>query len=261
MSNLSTGYGRAFFELEDSELSGSAPVLVALALELCKPRSVVDVGCGTGRLLTEFQTAGVSEVLGIEGPWVDPSTLHLAKEQVKILDLTRPFSLGRRFDLAVCLEVGEHLPPKSARSLVSSLVQHSDLILFSAAIPFQGGRQHVNEQWPQYWARLFAECDYLPIDAIRPRVWSDDRVAYCYRQNLLVYVRRSEIARFPALESAPRLATGSSPLPLVHPDRHLETYTTWRGLTYSLMLGLLHLTGLRRSAAIETDSSDQNAEK
>lgn len=50
-------------------------------------------------------------------------------------DLTKPLHLNRRFDLALSLEVAEHLPKKSAEIFVDTLCKLSDTIIFSAAIP------------------------------------------------------------------------------------------------------------------------------
>jgi hypothetical protein len=61
----------------------------------------------------------------------------------------------RTFDLAICLEVAEHLPPEAAEGFIDSLTRLAPVVLFSAAITFQVGNQHLNGQWPDYWATLF----------------------------------------------------------------------------------------------------------
>ena len=63
-------------------------------------------------------------------------------------DLAQPLQIDRRFDLALSLEVAEHLPPECGSEFVQTLTDLSSVILFSAAIPFQGGTDHLNEQWP-----------------------------------------------------------------------------------------------------------------
>jgi hypothetical protein len=87
----------------------------------------------------------------------------------------------------LCLEVAEHLPADSAPTLIDSLVSLGPVILFSAAIPFQGGTHHVNEQWPEYWARHFSPRDIMRT--VRRRFGVHD-VEWYYAQNILLYVER-----------------------------------------------------------------------
>ena len=133
------------------------------------------------------QGFGRASVLVLDGDYVERAQLRVPVEMFGATDLSRPFRLGRGFDLVISLEVGEHLPPEVASDFVGSLVAHSDMVMFSAAIPRHGGVHHVNEQWPSYWRQLFAEHEYQLFDVIRPRIWSDRRVAFWYRQNMLLF--------------------------------------------------------------------------
>jgi hypothetical protein len=101
----------------------------------------------------------------------------------------KPFSLSERFDLAISLEVAEHLPRRSASGFVRSLCQLAPIVLFSAAVPGQGGEHHVNEQWPEYWRQAFANHHFVMFDPFRPLLWHDERVAFYYRQNLFLFIR------------------------------------------------------------------------
>jgi SAM-dependent methyltransferase len=208
-----SGYDAAFFEAHRAGARSSAEVLVPKVVELLRPKSVVDVGCGPGTWLSVFRRHGVADVLGVDGSYVDPGGLDIPTESFVAHDLTRPLRLGRSFDLAVSLEVAEHLPPESAAAFVESLVGLAPRVLFSAAIPHQGGEGHVNGQWPAYWAALFAEHDYAPVDCFRRRLWGDERVEWWYAQNVLLYVRRDSLG---AMEAEPRV------LSLVHPTLYLE---------------------------------------
>jgi hypothetical protein len=113
---------------------------------------------------------------------------------VEVRDLEQGFSLDRKFDLVICLEVAEHIAPASAHRLVQCLADHADLILFSAAIPHQGGSHHVNEQFPDYWAGLFSPLGFQPLDFIRPRIWTDNSVLWWLRQNVLLFAHERAIA-------------------------------------------------------------------
>ena len=85
------------------------------------------------------------------------------------------------------LEVAEHLPLESAETFVDSLTKHGNFIFFSAAAPFQTGTGHVNENWCEYWAALFAAKGFEPLDIIRDQIWSDESVPYWYRQNARLF--------------------------------------------------------------------------
>jgi hypothetical protein len=138
-------------------------------------------------------------------------------ERVLHRDLSREFRLELQADLVICLEAVEHLPPSAARGFVKSLVSLGPLILFSAAIPGQGGFCHVNEQWPEYWARLFAEYGFEAVDCIRRQVWDDPAVCFWHGQNMLLFAHECYLAAHPDLR---KLGT-SSPLALVHPELYL----------------------------------------
>jgi hypothetical protein len=98
---------------------------------------------------------------------------------------------------------------------VDCLTRLGQVVLFSAAIPHQGGTHHVNEQWPDYWAALFERHAYTVVDAIRPRIWNDPDVEWWYAQNTLLFVHRDSRARV----SAP---AGAGPLAIVHPRSYLD---------------------------------------
>lgn len=208
----------------------SAEVVVPVVLRLGRPRSVVDVGCGVGTWLAVFRELGVEDICGVDGDYVDREQLEIPPSYFLPWDLTRPLRLGRRFDLAVSLEVAEHLPAECAEGFVGSLTDVAPLVLFSAAVPFQGGQQHINEQWPAYWARLFAARGYLPVDCLRRRLWEDERVEWWYAQNVLLFAERDSLEARPNLRREYELAGGTAPA-LVHPKRYLE-WVEW-GLALS----------------------------
>jgi hypothetical protein len=113
----------------------------------------------------------------------------------------QPFTIDDGYDLALCLEVAEHLPERAAAPLVTQLTKAAPIVLFSAAIPGQGGHGHVNEQPHKYWHRLFASHQFVTIDCIRPRVWQNPQVAYWYRQNVFVYASQAALDKYPALKA------------------------------------------------------------
>jgi hypothetical protein len=121
-----------------------------------------------------------------------------------------------KFDLVLSLDVAEHIPPQCAETFVNSLINLGPIIVFSAAIPFQGGVNHVNEQWPEYWAKKFQERGYIAIDCIRKKIWKSEKVEWWYAQNILVFARNDCLEDHPALKQEFE-NTFSSQLSIVHP--------------------------------------------
>jgi len=214
-------YTKSFYEEHRGGALRSAEVIVPLVLALLPARSVVDVGCGEGQWLAAFKKFGVSEVLGLDGDHVDRDLLQIPRDRFRPADLSRPFEVERVFDLAISLEVAEHLPTDCASEFVQCLTRLAPLVLFSAAIPFQGGVHHVNEQWPDKWAELFKGHDYVPVDFLRKRVWKNEAVEWWYAQNMLLFARSDVLERNAALKVEFE-RTDPDQLSLVHPRRYLE---------------------------------------
>ena len=149
----------------------------------------VDFGCGVGIWLAAAKRLGVEHCLGLEGPWVKTQPLAAADLEIRDTDLEQTVSLQERYDLAISLEVAEHLAPERADSFVADLCRASNVVLFSAAIPGQDGDGHQNEQWPSYWAERFIRLGYMPLDVIRPLVQLDQTIAVWYRTNVVLYAR------------------------------------------------------------------------
>ena len=213
-------YDQTFYKSMIGGAEASARVVVPHLLRLLQPGSVVDVGCGRGVWLNVFKEHGVGSIHGYDGPWVRPEDLRIGREEFTAADVS---ALGevRRADLAVCLEVAEHVPEERAGGLVDGLVRVADAVCFSAAIPGQGGTGHVHEAWPSYWCGQFARHDYELVDVLRPLVWTDERVEFWYRQNLLLFLKQGH----PALE---RIRGGKAEAPavvdMVHPACYRKAF-------------------------------------
>jgi hypothetical protein len=221
-----------------AENRDSAQHVVPLVSSLIHPSSVVDVGCGSGAWLDVFREHGADRILGLDGHNIDPAWLCIPKACFRAVDLSQPFQLAEFFDLAVCLEVAEHLPKQSAWGFIRSLVRLAPVILFSAAVPLQGGTHHINEQWPAYWQDLFAKHGYRMLDLIRKEIWSKPEVQFWYRQNILLFVREDLVAARPGFQEA---AAFAGDLILIHREI-LERQFSLRAL-------LRHLPGSAFRAA------------
>ena len=162
-------------------------------LDMFEVHSVVDFGSGICTWLSAAQDLGVEDCLGIDGEWVDLSMLAIPKAQFLERNLHEVIQLERKFDLAICLEVAEHLRPEKAEVLIDNIVNHSDVVLWSAAIDGQGGQNHINERPPQYWDELFRSRGYDCDDSLRSMFWQNEKVEWWYRQNILIYKKREGV--------------------------------------------------------------------
>lgn len=175
----------------------SAKIIIPFLIELVHPKRALDVGCGAGAWALEFLNHGVDAV-GIDH-FVDKKQVLLDKAQYRDIDLTSSFDLGH-FDIAVCMEVAEHIHDMYSRHLVDLLCKHSDVVLFSAAIPYQGGFHHINEQPPEYWKWRFQNNEYVCLDNIRAACWYNDNINPYYRNNMYLYVREDRLKDYPMLD-------------------------------------------------------------
>jgi SAM-dependent methyltransferase len=211
-------YDRRFFLQQRDESRQAAREVIPIIFSMFRPRSVIDVGCGVGTWLTVFNELGIDDFQGLDGAHVERSLLEIPQDRFRAIDLNEDFApgIGRRFDCAMSLEVAEHLRPASSKQFVTALTALSDVVLFSAATPAQGGTGHINEKWLEFWASLFREAGYVPVDCLRPVIWDNDRIVWWYRQNMVFFVLENEVAKVFPEWSSPR--AGSLPLSIVHPE-------------------------------------------
>ena len=204
------GYTSHYYQSIREDSAASAREIVPLIMKWFAPRTVVDVGCGSGTWAAAYKQAGAA-VLGIDGFDVKTEQLLIQPQEFERRNLIEPLRLERRFDLVNCLEVAEHLPAGRAQSLVHDLCRLGDVVVFSAAVPGQGGTHHINEQWPSYWIAFFREKGFEALDCLRPQIWKNENVASWYAQNRL--------ADFPAAVESGRHA---GPVDLVHPRAYIK---------------------------------------
>jgi SAM-dependent methyltransferase len=219
-------YNSFFYSVQRQRSGRSAEEVVGLVHELLEPASVVDVGCGIGAWLSQWRKQGVTDVLGIDGDWVDRGLLQIPAEQFVAHDLSESLDTARSYDLVMSLEVAEHLDKQHADGFLDLLTSLGSVILFSAAIPQQGGQHHVNERWQGDWARDFAARGFIAVDCIRPRIWDNQNVQVWYRQNIILYVRESDLDRHARLRKEIE-AFRNRPISMVHPDLYSTMFLRW----------------------------------
>jgi SAM-dependent methyltransferase len=214
-------YDFKFYSPEIEASKKSAEKIVPIVIDLVNPLSVIDIGCGLGIWLNVFRKNGIKKILGIDCNKVETSKLFIETNKIVRCDFTKNLPIKGNFDLAVCLEVAEHLPEKNASLFIDMLISLSPVVLFSAAIPFQGGVCHVNEQWQEYWVKLFAQKNYMVIDYIRKKVWNDNDVKYWYAQNTFIFVDKKRISDYPKLKEI-KEKNNNLPISIVHPEMYMK---------------------------------------
>lgn len=209
-------YNKDFFRhVRKASEDSAVPVLKTLKRHYNgEIHSAADLGCGTGAWLCGVRKVFGEDVriCGYDGDYVDKDLMLLSENEFIPWDLNRHIKKNQRYDLAISLEVAEHLPEESADVLVDSLVDIADFVLFSAAIPGQGGTEHLNEQPLSYWIGKFEKKGYEFFDIIRPDIWDHPSVSVWYKQNAAVFVRKGS-------EQAGQICAGANRVvDMVHPE-------------------------------------------
>jgi GR25 family glycosyltransferase involved in LPS biosynthesis len=182
---------------EPTDSLSSAEVVVPVLVDTFRPRSVIDIGCGLGAWVKEFEKSGVQVAHGLDTAQVVTNKEQKLKlDSILAVDLQQPINFIRRYDIAICLEVGEHLPASASDTLVDTLVKASDTVIFSAAIPGQGGIGHINERFPIWWDKRFKYHGYTKIEAIGKKFAGNPKVAWWYTNNMVVYSRYGKASKF-----------------------------------------------------------------
>ena len=187
-------------------------------MSLADISSTVELGSSSGRWTREAMNRGVTDIRAFDLHEVPEAELLIPADAFSARDLGLPLDLGRKYDLAISTEVAEHVTPKNVFAFIANICNASDLVLFSAAIPYQGGEHHQNEMWAEYWAKIFAAHGFDCFDILRMRFWNDGSIRSFYRQNLFIYARGD---RAEQLRSAGHNST-EQPLSLVHPEQYLK---------------------------------------
>jgi SAM-dependent methyltransferase len=215
-------YDRNFFAYQREGSLRSSRKLLAVIYKYFKVRSVLDVGCGAGAWLAAHIENGTSDVLGIDGPYLNKELLLFPPEKFFSVDITSPFSLNRSYDIVQCLEVAEHIYAAKSEALIDNLVAHGSVILFSAAPPGQGGENHINERPYEFWRRLFAKRGYEIFDIVRPNIANDNLIEPWYRYNTFIFIKSESLASLHEDIKATRIPAESPILDISPPTYKLR---------------------------------------
>jgi len=184
-------YNEDFYTYIDAGSRRSARAVAAILKAEIAIDSLLDIGAGHGAWAAEWLAAGVKDVLAVDGDYVKRDQLAIPPKAFKAHDLSTPLQLKKKFDLVQTLEVAEHVPADKADLFVANLVAHGDIILFSAAVPHQGGEHHVNEQPPEYWRKKLKAHGFAVFDFVRPRLADRPDVMPWYRFNTYLYANKA----------------------------------------------------------------------
>ena len=204
-------YDKSFFNSMD-EHTYSARIILNILFKHYNPKSIIDVGCGSGFWLKVAREMSAVSITGVDGTWLKQEMLLSDKIELITHDLEIPLPTLPKYDMAISLEVAEHLSERRALSFIEDLCNLSKVVLFSAAIPNQGGDNHINEQWQSYWYGMFRDNNYLCFDIIRHQLWEDELVKSWYKQNCLMYVHKDFSEPFNKSNQS------KYPLDIVHKD-------------------------------------------
>lgn len=219
-------YNKKFYDGQKAGSNSSAEVIVPIVLEalIDKPDSIVDFGCGTGSFLSVFKRIlPKTYIMGLDFGDVS-GNLQIKEDEFIHMDLSSKCELTKKFDLCVSLEVAEHIEAEYADVFCDNLCNASDMILFSAALPKQGGTGHVNEQNITYWAEKFEKRGYKQCDFIRKQIWNHSDVAYWYKQNIAMYVKNDTLDKISFEEK-----DSFDGMPICHPDALFSSVSFYEG--------------------------------
>ncbi|MEO8260456.1 MAG: class I SAM-dependent methyltransferase [Acidobacteriota bacterium] len=189
--NITSQYTDEYYKDQIAPSLESARIFLGHLWKYYQPQSVVDVGCGRGAWLKACHELGSSELFGLDGDWNNQAAMIDDHIRFRAIDLNRPFTLDGRVELAMSVEVAEHLEPASSAAFVESLTRAADAVVFGAAYLRQNGPTHINERRHSWWAHLFQKNGYVPFDLFRPSLWGDEQIPFWYRQNTFLYARKN----------------------------------------------------------------------
>ena len=142
----------SYFQQIIDEETLQAERLAEVIQQLYQPTSVTDFGCATGLYLEPYAAKGIA----VHGYDNSAPALALTRlpDSVHLADLTMPTKVAKS-DVSICLEVLEHIDAENAVKVAKTIAKNSNILVFSAAHPGQGGDGHINCRPKDYWQGVF----------------------------------------------------------------------------------------------------------
>ena len=188
------GYSEAYYDGIESANSHAYLLLAETLTEVFSPRSVADVGCGSGGISAALRDRGVEQIYPFD---FSQASVDMTQKRgftnARRLDVTQAKEIPATADLCLCLEVAEHIPRKFEQHLVSLLSRVAPVLIFTAAPPGQGGHLHVNLRSQDHWKQLFREQGMEQDNSSQQQMLQmfGGRMIRDYSTNLLVFRRRN----------------------------------------------------------------------
>lgn len=184
-------YDAVYYERQHQRMAQPGREMANWLVANFKPASVVDVGCGSGAVLAGLREAGVAAI-GLE--YSDAALEMCTRHGLRVhkFDLESDGQVGiEPAALVVSTEVAEHLPEHCADRYVDLCCKLSrSVVVMTAAIPGQGGTDHVNEQPNEYWIEKFQSRGWR-FDSEKTRQcrrdWENARVDAARSRNVLIF--------------------------------------------------------------------------
>lgn len=150
-----TMYDTSYYKQINLEEAEQATRLAKILMWVYAPKSVLDIGSATGLYLKPFADAGLV-ISGVDysASAIAKEVLQVPRKSIRIVDITKQ-SIATSADLALCIEVLEHIPATGTKAAITHIAETSNTIFFSAAQPGQGGVGHINTQPKEYWEAFF----------------------------------------------------------------------------------------------------------
>lgn len=217
-------YDERYYKRHQAGSYQSALQILRFVHSITHFQTMVDYGCGIGTWGNAARSLGTKEYLGIDQHAFDVGYMLISESEYLQGNLQHPIRLRSSYDLAVCVEVAEHISKDFADALVDNVCQNSEVVLFSAALTYQGGTGHINEQPCTYWIEKFRSKGYMPVDCIRPAFWDNEQIEIWYRNNCILYMTCVAFDRYHK-----NIPVVSLPADIIHP-KMLERILYKRGL-------------------------------
>ncbi len=183
-----------YTSLVDPTMQISADTIADAIVAAFSPRTIADIGCGTGVLMLALQKRGVS-CQGFEYSAAALETCRKRGLQVTPLNIeTDPIPAGVRVDVAISTEVAEHLPESCADRFLDVLTALSDTVVLTAADTSpHSSTDHVNEQPLSYWIAKMDARGYTYLESLtegwRPQ-WRQAGVAACFFDAIMAFSKK-----------------------------------------------------------------------
>ncbi len=185
-------YNADYFYIVDEDAKLGASIIADYIARTFHPKSVLDVGCGTGTLMNSLASLQIA-VKGLEYSEAALRFCRKRKLNVQKFDLENDIlTKVEQFDLVVSMEVAEHLPASVSDRYIDLLTQSANRVVFTAATPGQGGHDHVNEQPHEYWIDKFSRRNFRynePLSLKWREEWSKTTIPFWYSHNLMIFER------------------------------------------------------------------------